>query len=178
MSRVKHLGSILVGLIMIIWAFILTIFTPKEAYATIIMVLCLGLLIFGIRELHFYLTMAKHMTGGKTKLYRAIILIDMGLFTMALTDVPLVYVMLYLASIHLFTGGVDILRALEARNLQAGSWKMQFIHGLINVILAVLCLIFIKSTSTAINIYALGLAWSGVMRIIQATRKTEIVYIQ
>lgn len=178
MAKMKHIGNILVGVGLIVCAFLLLAVDPEIAYNTIILFLCLGLLIIGIRKLVFYITMAKHMTGGESMLYQSIIMIDIGLFTLSLSKVPLFYVMLYLAGIHLFSGGVDILRALEARKMQAGSWKLQFFHGLINVILAVFCLIFIKSTATAINIYAVGLAWSGLIRIIQAMRKTAIVYIQ
>ena len=178
MTRVKNLGNIVVGLGMIIAAILLIATEPKMAYQIIIFILCLGLLIVGIKELFFYITMARHMTDGKRLLYRSIIMIDIGIFTLSLTKVPITYVMLYLAGLHLFTGGVAILRALESKRMQAGSWKLQFVMGLVNVILALLCLFYIKSTSIAINIYAIGLIWSGAMRIIQSFRKTEIVYIQ
>lgn len=177
MTKVSRIGNIFLGLITIALGVVLSI-KAEDTLTIIIFILCIGLLISGFRELIFYLTMARHMVGGQTMLFRAIIVIDMGLFTLALTDVPTMYVMLYLIGVHLFSGGVNILRAMECRKLQSGSWKLQFVQGLINVILAVLCLIFFKSITTAVIIYSVGLVYSGVMRIITSLRKTAIVYIQ
>ena len=107
-----------------------------------------------------------------------IIMIDMGLFTASLTDVPVVYMMLYLVGLHLFSGVIDMMRALEAKRLKSGSWKLQLFEGMVNVILAVLCLLHIRSFAVAVLIYAAGLAWSGLIRIVRALRKTAIAYIQ
>lgn len=177
MNKVGHILNILAGIGMILCGIAFAMF-PNDTYKIIIFLLCIGLLFDGIRELWFYIRMAHHMVGGRTMLYRSIIVIDMGLFTLSLTDVSMVYVMLYLVGIHLFTGGIDILRANEARKLQAGSWKLQFTQGVINVIIAVLCIINFKSIPVAVTIYAAGLIYSGIMRIVQALRRTEIVYIQ
>ena len=150
----------------------------ETALKFIILIFCISLLFSGIRELLSYFTMARRMVGGRSILYRSIIVIDIGIFTMSLTDVPMAYIMLYLAGIHLFSGSIDILNALGTKRLQGVSWKMQFLYGLLNVVIAVLCLIFIKSIGIAVIIYAFGLASSGVMRIVQACRRTAIVYIQ
>ena len=176
MTKLRRVGNAFTGFLIVICGLLFALF-PTESYKFIVTILGLSLVIWGIRDFIYYITMAKRMVGGRSVLYRAVITFDVGLFTLSLTDVPLIYVMLYLAGIHLFSGAIDMLRAREAK-AQEGSWKMQFIHGLVNVIMAGLCLAFIGSTATAVEIYAIGLIYSGIMRIIQAFRRTAIVYIQ
>ena len=151
---------------------------PTEVYQLIILTLGLTLLLSGLRSLIYFFTMARHMVGGRTVLYRSVIVLDIGLFTLSLTEIPLLFVVLYLASMYGFAGFVDIMRAREARKLKAGSWKLNFSHGLVNVIMAALCLIFLGTELVAAEIYALGLMYSGLIRIIQAFRRTAVVYIQ
>lgn len=176
MTKAQRILNIFAGLGMIAGALLFALF-PTDAYRLITGILAVTLLIAGIRMLVFYIRMARHMVGGRTILYRAIIIIDLGVFTMSLTSIPLIYVVLYLAGLHLFTGAVDILRANEARGIE-GHWKLTLVHGVVNVLLAILCLVFLKSTIVAVEIYSAGLAWSGVIRIIQAFRKQAIVYVQ
>ena len=150
----------------------------QAVYPFVVLFLGLTMMLAGLRSFIYYFTMARHMVGGRIVLYRAIIVIDMALFTLTLTDVPPVFVVLYLAGIHGFAGFVDILRARESKRLQGGSWKLIFVHGLVNVIIAALCLAFIGTESVAAGIYSLGLAYSGIIRIVQAFRRTAVVYIQ
>ena len=177
MTKARRVGNILTGLLIIFLGTQMAV-EPTRVYKLIILVLGLTLLLSGIRSLIYYFTMAKHMVGGRSVLYRAVIVIDIGLFSLSLTNIPFVFVILYLAAVHGFSGFVDIMMAREARMLQAGSWKLNFIHGLINVIMAILCLVFLGTPAVAVEIYAFGLMYSGLMRIIQAFRKTAVVYIQ
>ena len=73
---------------------------PSEVYGVIILSLGLTLMLSGIRSLVYYFTMAKHMVGGLAVLYRGVIVFDIGLFTLSLVDVPLIFIMLYLAGLH------------------------------------------------------------------------------
>jgi uncharacterized membrane protein HdeD (DUF308 family) len=173
MQRIK---GAFVGLVMII-AGIIFFLNPSESYPFITLILCLGLLYRGFQLLIFYFRMARFMVDGRSMLYRAIIMIDLGLFTGSLTKVPLIYVMLYLIAINMFSGGIEILRALEAKKY-GSAWKMTLVSGIVSVLMAIVCLIFIKSTKWAVMIYALGVIYSGAMRIAQSFRKTTMVYIQ
>ena len=177
MTKLRRIGNILLGLLMIAGSILLNMFT-EDAYPVIVFLLAVSLLLYGIRMFVFYFRMARHMVGGRAMLYRAVIAVDLGIFTMSLTDVPLLYVMLYLAGVHGFAGAIGILRSNEARKLQAPSWRLNLVHGIINVIMAILCLVFLKSIETAVLIYTIGLAYSGVMRIVSSARNTAIVYIQ
>ena len=177
MTKARRVGTILTGLIMLALGFSMSL-DPQEVYTAIVWFLGLTLILSGLRSLVYFFTMAKHMVGGRSVLYRAVIVLDIGLFTLSLTDIPLIFVVLYLAAMHGFAGFVDIMRAREAKKLRAGSWKLNLSHGIINVIMAVLCLIFLGTEAVAAEIYALGLMYSGLIRIIQAFRRTAVVYIQ
>ena len=133
-------------------------------------------LIASIRSLVYYISMARHMVGGRTILYRAIIMLDLSLFTLSLTDVPLYCIVLYLAGIHIFAAFVDIMRCIESMRLRAPSWRMSLISGVVNLFLGVLCIVFIENVTVAVGIYSLGLAYSGMIRIIQAFRKNKTLY--
>ena len=177
MTKARRVGNVLTGLFIIALGLLLAL-DPWHAYKVIILFLGLTMLFAGVRSLVYYFTMARHMVGGKAVLYWAVIVLDIGLFSLSMTNIPFVFVILYLAAIHGFSGFVDMMRARESRRLEASSWKLNFSHGLINVIMAALCLIFLGTPMVAVEIYALGLIYSGVIRIIQAFRKTAVVYIQ
>ena len=114
MSKFQRVGNIILGLIMILLAAILFII-PKEGFYVVIAILSIGLTVIGVKEIIYYFSMAIHMVGGKRSLYRGVIILEIGLFTMSLYDVPRIFVLLYLVAIHAFSGGVDVLRAFEAK---------------------------------------------------------------
>ena len=175
MTKARRIGNIITGLIMVAAAFFLAVDADKT-YPAVILILGFSLLIASIRSLVYYISMARHMVGGRIILYRAIIMLDVALFTLSLTDVPLYCIVLYLAWIHIFAAFVDIMRADESRRLKAPSWRMTFVIGLVNLCMGVLCIVFIENVAMAVVIYSLGLAYSGMTRIIQAFRKNRTLY--
>lgn len=177
MTRINRINSFLLGLVMIIGA-VLFARDPLWALPVITSIMAFTLFFYGIRMLVYYVTLARHMTGGLRILFRAVLLFDFGTFALFLSDIPLLYVMLYLVAIRGFSGVVHILRAREAKRLGAPSWRLNCLNGVLNVIMAVLCLLMIRSTKTAVFIYAFGALYSGGIHIIQAFRKTTSVYIQ
>ena len=122
--------------------------------------------------------MARHMVGGRIMLYLAVVVLDLGMFTMMLTNIPKIYIVLYLVVVYAFAGVVSILRALEAKRYQAPMWKLSLISGIINVVIAILCIIFMRSTNMIVYLYCVGLIYSAIVRIVTAFRETAIVYIQ
>ena len=117
------------------------------------------------------------MVGGDQIFVRGLIMFDFGSFTATLTNLSQIYVMGYLIGAHAFSGMIDVMRALEAKKLASPSWKLTFSTGIVNIILAVVCLVFLRSTSTAVYIYSAGLIYSSIIRIISSFRKTAVVYI-
>ena len=154
MTRINRIENFLIGLLMIAGSIALAI-NPEESLPVITAIMSVSLWIYGIRMMVYYLTMARHMVGGLRVLFRAILMLDLGYFAMGLTEIPLLYVMLYLAV-----------------------WRLNFFQGAVDVVTAALCLIMIRSTKLAVYIYAAGVLYSGCIRVIQAFRKTTSVYVQ
>lgn len=177
MTIFQRIKRILLGLCMFAAALIFIIFPSDEAYSVVVGVLSLGLAIAGIKDIFYYFTMARHMVGGKMILVWGVITLDFAIITGSLASVPKIYILLYLIGIHAFSGAVEILRAREARKAVAGPWKMKFSHGIVNLILAIACLVFIRQPNTALIIYSIGLMYSAVVRIVDAFRKTAFVVI-
>ena len=177
MTKIRRINNIIIGLIMIVTA-ILLIRYPQEGYNVILLFLTIALIFSGIASLYYYFSMARFMVGGKVSLYKGVILINLGIFTGSLENVSHVYILVYLALIHAFSGLVEILHANESRKYGAKSWKLKFSHGIINVLMALACVFFMKQQNTAVIIYCLGLLYSGIIRIITAFRKTTFIYIQ
>ena len=155
------------------------IFNPSDiAYMIILLIMSVALAISGIKDIIFYFTMARHMIGGKMILVQGVIILDFALLTASLSDVPTIYILLYLIGIHAFSGVVEVLRAMESKKSVEGPWKLKFSHGIINFALAIACLIFIRHSETALIIYSIGLIYSAIVRIFSAFRKTAFILIE
>lgn len=150
---------------------------PRESYKYVLIVLGAGLFILGLNTLLYFFTMAVFMVGGKKILYRGLIFVDFGILSLTLTDVPRIYVLMYLAVIHGFSGLVDILRVKETISNGSSSWKLKLIHGVLDVLLALSCLFFAKKINTAVFIFGFGIIYSGVARIISSLRKNTLEYV-
>ncbi|SFD09040.1 DUF308 domain-containing protein [Butyrivibrio sp. YAB3001] len=177
MTYLQRINSVISGIISIAVAVLLILY-PNYAYAVILTILGFGLMIAGIKTLIYFFTMARYMVGGKVSLYKGVILFDFAAFTLSLTNVPKIYILIYLAGIHAFSGLVEILRANEARNNGAKNFKLKFAHGIIDVFMAICCFVFIKKTNTAVFIYSLGIIYSAILRIITAFRKSTLMYVR
>ncbi|MCR5338272.1 MAG: hypothetical protein K6E75_06915 [Lachnospiraceae bacterium] len=177
MTKLQRVKEIIWGLMMILAALIMLI-VPKEGYDFVIAILSLVYTVKGINTIIYYFTMARFMVGGKNSLYMGIILLDFGILTGTLTDVPHYYVLLYLITLHAFSGVVEILRSLEAKRYGARSWKLKMGHGMLNFAMSAVCIIFMKQMPVAVIVYATALLYSAVLRIISACRRTKLVYIQ
>ena len=177
MSSGQRIKNILIGIAIILGALILIAF-PEDGIIITASILSLSLFIYGIKTLIYYVTMARHMVGGRIMLYLAVVVLDLGMFTMMLTNIPKIYIVLYLVVVYAFAGVVSILRALEAKRYQAPMWKLSLISGIINVVIAILCIIFMRSTNMIVYLYCAGLIYSAIVRIVTAFRETAIVYIQ
>lgn len=177
MSGGQRIKNVLIGILTIMGAVILIAF-PEEGIIITASILSLSLFVYGIKTLIYYITMTRHMVGGRIMLYLAVVVLDLGMFTMMLTNIPKMYIALYLVVVYAFSGAIDIMRALEARKYQAPSWRFSLISGIINVVIAILCIVFIGSTNMIVYLYSAGLIYSAIVRIITAFRKTAIVYIQ
>ena len=153
----------------------------EAVYPYIVMLLGLTMMLAGLRSFIYYFTMARHMVDGRSILYKGVILLDFGIFTLSITQRADLMIALYLLGLNAFSGAVDIMRALEARRFQAASWRLNLAKGILNISFAALAVAFgiVRRDMRHLTwVYASGLFYSGVLILISAFRKTAIVYIQ
>lgn len=179
MSAAQRVRKILNALLRFLGAAAL-LALKEDGYMLVLLLLGLSLCLLGLRALLFYFTMARHMVDGRGMLYRGVILLDFGIFTLSVTQRAGVLIALYLLGAYAFSGVLGILRALEARRFQAPSWRLNLAEGILNIVFAVLAVSFglIRGDMQHLTwVYASGLFYSGVIGLISAFRKTAIVYI-
>lgn len=179
MGLLERIENVIFGLVMVYLAVELA-FEP-ESYLVIIVLLSAMMTWSGIKTLYFYFTMSRFMVGGRMMLYKGVLFIDIAVFTLSLVAYGGPYrafILMYLIIYHMFNGGIDVARALEARGGGARKWKAKLTFGVLNVLLAIICIIFFNNMEVAIIIYCVGLGISGVSKIISAFERTDVVYIQ
>lgn len=175
MTKWQRIKSVFLGLISLVFSIVL-ILDHNIGFPLIMIVFGVSMVIYGVYSLVYYFMLARHMVGGKYPLYIGIIMLDFGMFSLTIFDKSRMYVILYLIVCNVFSGVVDILRAHEARSYQ-GAWKLKLARGIVSVLTAIACCVFIKSDSILVYIYAAGLISSSCTRIITAFRRSAIVYI-
>jgi uncharacterized membrane protein HdeD (DUF308 family) len=179
-TKFQRLRNIISGIVMLLFSAALLI-DPVIGIQLIAIVIGVSLFIMGTRSLVYYFRMAKHMVGGKSMLYRGIILLDAGVFTLSVADNLNAFVVIYLVVVYTFSGVIDILRSFEAKGVGNKTWLRTFMLGIINIeiaLLGLLCGLMMESSALVVLIYSMGLMISAVRRIASAFRRTAIVYIQ
>ena len=177
MSKLQRVNSFVVGVLMILFCVLLVI-DPKNNYVLVVIALSVYMMFLSVKMLWYYFTTAKLMVGGRKILYQGIVDLDIALFTLSLNNVPMIYVILYLIAMNGFAGVVDIGLAINAREAKSPAWRLRLSVGIVEVGMAVLCLVFIRSTNIVVWVFSIGVVYAGVVKIIDAFRKTEVVYIQ
>lgn len=177
MNSFQRLKKILAGCLMFLCGVFFLLY-PDNAYIMLAVILAIALAIKGIRDIYFYFSIARYMVGGKMILFQGVIMLDFAMLSGALTNLPQPMVMVYLIVVHLFSGVVEVLRAMEAKKTVNGSWKLKFCHGIINLLLGLVCFATIWHPSIPIIVFSLGLMYSGVMQVIEAFQKTTFVLIK
>ena len=176
MNKFQKLTRVLTGIIMFIAGILLCIFQDR-GFVLILAILGISLVVRGASLLIYYFRMARYMVGGKYLLYFGIIIMDFGAFTLTITHVEKIYIALYLLGAYAFSGVIDILRSFEAKSY-GGAWKGKLANGILNLLTAAACLIFIQYDTIPIYIYTGGLIYSAVVRIHSAFKPSAVVYIQ
>ncbi len=176
MSKLQRVGNVLLALLMILGGVVLLV-QPEEALLVVAMILGFSFVVYGVRLLVYYVTMARHKVGGVSILFIAVIAIDIGSLALAFYDQPRVSIVMYLVGFNAYRGIVTIARAIESRMFES-RWLLTLAHGIVNIALAVLCLVFIGSDQIVLLIFCCGLFYSAGIRLVSAFRSTDIVFIQ
>ena len=176
MTSLQRLASLALSLLMIVCGVILLL-QPKDGLIIVAGVLALILVLYGVKKLVYYIRTARHMTGGLTVLFIAVIAIDVGVYAGTVIDSPQLAIALYLAIYNLFTGILAIARGIESK-LFGSPWVLNIVDGLISIALAGLCVSFVNSDEIIIWVLCFGLFYSAGVRLITTFKPTEIIYIQ
>ena len=150
---------------------------PADGYVFVAVILSFSLLLMGVKTIIYYFSMARHMVGGKRMLYIGVLLLDAGAFAVSLDSIPRAVVLMYLFISHAFSGVIDVLRVKEAKDSGYPFSKFTFATGIINLVSAALCIVFINSERTAVYIFCAGIIYSAITRIISSFRETRIIFI-
>ena len=176
MGKFQRAGNVLLALAMMAGG-ILLLLDPENALFLVAFVLGCSLVAYGAYSLVYYITMARHMVGGLSVLFIAVIAIDLGSLALAFYAQPRLSIVMYLVGYNAFTGVVAIARAVESKVFES-RWMLTLVHGIVNIALAVACLAFINSDQIVVAIFCFGLFYSACVRLVSAFRPTEIIYIQ
>ena len=176
MTKIRRIVSIFRALLTIVLA-LLIMAMPDEGIKIVAVILSLSLTIAGIRKLIYYFSMARHMVGGRYSLYVGLLYLDLGSFTSIIIDSSRYYIILYLVGIHAFEAAVSIMRGRDAKKNGYPGWKSRIFGGIVNLIIALLCVVLIRENEAIVFLYAAGLIYSAALRIRDAFRKTAIAYI-
>ena len=176
MNDLQKAGTVASGILMLVTGVILFL-VPDDGTFDVAVILAIALFLMGMRLLVYYFTMARRMVGGRAVLLLGVFLLDFCAFTVTILDEPRIMVILYLVGWHGFSGLVSILRAREAK-IHKGNWKFKAANGVVNILVVIGCICFVKNPAMLTLIYSVGLCYSAIMRIISAFKPTQIVYIQ
>ena len=95
MTSVQRVKKVLAGILMLVCCFAL-VTDPETGFYFVALILSVSLFLYAARSLIYYFTMARHMVGGKSILFRGIIVLDLAVFTFSMVDDPKLYIILYL----------------------------------------------------------------------------------
>ena len=176
MTNLQRIANLVFGVLMIACGVVMLL-RPFDGVVAVAFVLSLALVLYGVKKLVYYIRMARHMTGGLTVLFIAVIAIDIGVFAVASVDNPRLAVALYLVAYNVLAGVLSIARGVESK-LFGSPWVSLIVHGLVNIALAALCIAFVNSNEIIIWVFCIGLFYNAGVRLVSAFKPTEIIYIQ
>ena len=180
MTLTQRIGKLLNALFSILCAWIM-LRMGEDGALLVAAILCFSLIIFALRNIVFYFTMARHMVNGRGILYIGMIVLDLGIFTLSILQYRKFFIVLYLLATYAFSGALVILRALEARKFGTPSWRLKMAEGIANILFALAAVVFgfFRSNMQVVTaIYAAGMFYSALLKLISAFRKTAVIYIQ
>ena len=175
-TKLQRIANFALSLLMIVCG-VLLLFEPRDGLVIVAAVLGIAFVIYGLRKLVYYLTMARHMAGGLSILFMAVIVLDISVFALAIIADPRISIVLYLVVYNLYTGVLAIARGVESKLFES-RWALSVLHGLVNIALAVLCVAFVGSDQIVVAIFCIGLFYNAVVRLVSVFKPTEIIYIQ
>lgn len=175
MTKTQKILNILSGLFMILLGGLI-ITGGEKMYLVILLIVLVLLFINGVRQIIYYFTMACNMVGGRKILYNGMLSLIISLSIFAMDEMPSQVFMIYLIGMLGFSGIVDVFNAVEARRIK-GRWKLKMITGIVTILFAAACFLFLNKPSVVVFIYGGTMIYNGIMKIVSAVRPNELISI-
>ncbi|MBO7451593.1 MAG: DUF308 domain-containing protein [Clostridiales bacterium] len=177
MSKIKRILTVFSGFLLIVFALTI-LFIPEDAFWLASFVIAFILLVKGIIHIFYYLSMAHHMVGGKIILFYGIFMFDLGVFAVSISDKSRWIIIIYLIAGHLIAGGIETVKAIRSMKEGHTNWKFDITRGIINILIAGVCILCIDSANMLILIFSVSMIYIAIVEIVSAFKKTAVVYIQ
>lgn len=176
MGRLQRIWNVIIGVLLAVSAAILAAYPDHDtALSVVCWTLFAILLAYGVRTLGYYLTMARHMVGGKRLLCIGIIMVDASFLLIPAAQEQYL-ASLYLTITYIVVAGLNIVQALDIRKF-GGSWKWRMAQGVVSLCIAVLCVVDWQNAELIVVFFAIGLAYEAFMRVVMALRRQAIIHI-
>ena len=176
MNKLSKIILFFKSLIMISIGLILAI--APEGYGYYIVSIIIGTMICldALKNIIYYFTSAKNMVGGGRILIFNVVKLDFVSFIVLLRSSAIA--MLYLVSIFMIDGVIDLLRSYEIYKNESKRWIIKFLKGLLTIGIGVTCIVFINNTDLVVLIFGIGWVLRGIEGIASAFAKTSIIYFK
>ena len=176
MTKLQKLANVILSILMIGFGILLLANPSEETLLVVLVALALALIAYGIHMLFDYVTLSRHMVGGKTLLYLGLITADVGVFSLSIYSASKTVLLLYLLGCYAVTGVMSIAKAIESR-LYDSPWKLKLSQGIVSIVILIACIRNTGNPVTLLYIYSAGLFYSAIVRLVNTFRSTEIIYI-
>ena len=180
MTRLDRVLNFIRAIAQIIFA-VLIFLDPDDGLVLVIYIIGIDMILRALGNLTYYFTMARSMVGGRFALYRGIIYLDFGVFTVLTVDALTFYLIIYIAILSFITGAIAVMRAIESKRAGSPQWRSLIAYGSANLILVVIVLIgglVLNHPFLAIDVYACTLIYSSILRIRSSFKESAIIYIK
>ena len=178
MTKKRRVINFITGILLILFGPIL-VTAGEDGIGVVLFMMFIAFFIGAVQGFWFYFTMARHMVGGKTMLYRSLILLDLSAFSFTVGRGGALMGVLYVAAIQFLAGAIGVLRAADAKRF-GGHWRLMLVYGIICILFALAVIVsglMYHSFALAVIVYSIGLFTTGISRVVSAFRRTAIVYI-
>lgn len=176
MSKLGRVGNVLFGLLLIAIAAVMVFaLSTQDALMAMVTLLAITLALYGLRTLWLYISLARHMVGGKALLYVGVLAIDAAAVVMVIMANQFL-AGIYLSITYFLLGAVNAMHVMDDK--QYGTpWRGHMVQAVIYLLLGIACLVLNSSADLLVTVYCIGLVYNAVMRIYNALRPQAVAYI-
>ena len=177
MTKVRRIFKI-IGAVLLIHIALFLMLIPQIALQLIAVMFSVILIFYGLKFILFYITHASHMVNGKWFILLGLLLFDIGVFASLMQNQSKLLTIAYIAGAHLVGAILRLIRAVGNKKDNNPGWIIDCMQSIGNFIQVAVCIIFSQYVEVPVFIYCSGLIYSAILSIIQACKRTAIVYVQ